>query len=218
MLRYFGQPKFSNATPPVKIGYELLLREFTRGRWQLPGDFSAYAPDDLSRLLAQTLAAMPASLDLISFNLSQRQFIDPAFSQALRRVQAFRRMNLFAELTEADEGVTLAALQAAAGDYVAAGIRVVIDDVGTGANRESLVQALMPYTSEYKFALQNLAGDRTRPVLAMLGEWRDRATADHKLFAVEGLENASDLALVAPFAPDVLQGYHFGRPQLMAIG
>ncbi|WP_461226812.1 EAL domain-containing protein [Lacticaseibacillus suihuaensis] len=219
MLRYFGQPKYKNSAPLVKIGYELLLREFTRGRWQLPADFNSYPPDDIARLLAQTLAAMPVTLDLVSFNLSQTQFVDDAFIQALRRVQAFRHMNLFVELTEAQEGITLAALQTAADAYVAAGIRVVLDDVGTGANQDVLVSALMPYTSEYKFALQNFPGQKTAPATqALLATWRQRATKDGKLFAIEGLEDDSDLTLIEAYHPDVLQGYHYGRPELMVIG
>lgn len=47
------------------------------------------------------------------------------------------------------------ALVSAARTYQEAGLWVCIDDVGTGDNQLSLVQALSPYVQEYKFALQN---------------------------------------------------------------
>jgi EAL domain-containing protein (putative c-di-GMP-specific phosphodiesterase class I) len=43
------------------------------------------------------------------------------------------------------------------------------------------------------------------------------ATAQHKVFALEGVEDQSDLDIVAEYAPDVLQGYFYGKPALIQV-
>ncbi|WP_179395706.1 EAL domain-containing protein [Lacticaseibacillus absianus] len=218
MLRYFGQPKFLNVASPELIGYELLLREYRQTRWQLPADFTGLSSATLARLLDQTLAALPAGVALVSVNLSQRQFTDRIFLRALTLVRTRCSVELYVELTERDEQVAPSTLVQAAAAFAAAGVAVVVDDVGCGANQLALVTALDPSVSEYKFALQNVRDVMAPPAIApLLASWRQRATAAGKLFAVEGVESAADLTFVQRFAPDVLQGYYFGRPRLMAI-
>ncbi|WP_125706397.1 EAL domain-containing protein [Lacticaseibacillus daqingensis] len=218
MLRYYGQPKYAGAAPTHLVGYELLLREYAHATWQRPTDFNAYSSATIAHLLAQTLATIPQTLPLVSFNLSQRQFVDPNFCRALATLQANRPMNLYVELTETAENVPITALVAAAKAFGQLGVVVVIDDVGSGANQLCLVRALRPYTGEYKFALQNFRAKLTRAQLRQkLLLWRKRATADHKLFALEGVEHCADLALVTLAQPDVVQGYYYGRPILLNV-
>ena len=218
MIRFFGQPKYSLDEPQTLIGYEFLLREWHEDHWQVPDDFSQFQASEIVTLLDQTLAALPEDLPLLSFNLDQAQFIDPAFEEALVKLHAKRPVHLVVELTEQDDHVPLPALSQAATKYAASGLRVCVDDVGTGANNRDLVEALAPYIAEYKFALQNFrALGTTKEALPWLKFWRDLATKEHKVFALEGIEDQSDLDIVSEYAPDVLQGYYYGKPQLIEV-
>ncbi|KRL39867.1 EAL domain-containing protein [Lacticaseibacillus manihotivorans] len=218
MIRFFGQPKYALNDPKTLIGYEFLLREWHGDHWQVPSDFSQYLAADIVDLLDQTLAVLPKDLPLLSFNLDQAQFVDPAFEQALADLHLKRPVHLVVELTEHDDHVSIDALSDAASKYVASGLRVCVDDVGTGANTRALVEALAPYANEYKFALQNFrAVGTTKEALPLLKFWRDLATAQHKVFALEGVEDQNDLDIVAEYAPDVLQGYFYGKPALIDV-
>ncbi|WP_461214727.1 EAL domain-containing protein [Lacticaseibacillus sp. GG6-2] len=219
MIRFFGQPKYRYPQSDELIGYELLLREWQNGRWGVPTDFSQYSATDITELLRITLGALPATLPLISFNLDQAQFADAQFLRELTALagELLHPEHLVVELTERDEHVASERLSQAAKQYADSGLRVCLDDVGTGANQAAMAMALLPYTVEYKFALQNFRTDDNMQVpLALLRQWHDRAVAEGKLFAIEGLEAPEDLAIADAYAPNVLQGYYFGHPALLA--
>ncbi|WDF82558.1 EAL domain-containing protein [Lacticaseibacillus pabuli] len=217
MIRFFGQKKFSNSDPAKLLGYEFLLREYKDGKWQLPKDFSVFSSEEIASLLVKTIAALPADLPLISFNLDQAQFVSDDFRRGITKLFNANPMNLYVELTERDNDINYDDLVRAASDYKKAGIRVVLDDVGTGANQTKMAMALNDYTSEYKFALQNIRGADKNEVRAQVTFWHDFATKQHKLFAIEGFETADDLRMAREFNPDVLQGYYFAHPELIEI-
>jgi EAL domain-containing protein (putative c-di-GMP-specific phosphodiesterase class I) len=114
MIRFFGQPKYALNDPKTLIGYEFLLREWHGDHWQVPSDFSQYLAADIVNLLDQTLAVLPKDLPLLSFNLDQAQFVDPAFEQALAELHLKRPVHLVVELTEHDDHVSVEALSEAA--------------------------------------------------------------------------------------------------------
>ena len=220
MIRFFGQPKYHHLQPTELVGYELLLREWQSGHWVVPTDFHRYSSQEITRLLQQTLPALPATLALTSFNLNQTQFVDPHFLAALVDLAKMlpHPEHLMVELTEHDEHVSAAELVAAAQRYANAGLRLCLDDVSTGANQPPLAKRLSPYLSEYKFALQNFrAGDDARDPMPLLRQWHDRAVQEGKLFAIEGFEETADLDIAVQYQPDVLQGYYFGRPALLPL-
>ncbi|KRK33415.1 EAL domain-containing protein [Loigolactobacillus bifermentans] len=217
MIRFFGQPKFDCRTQKL-IGYEFLLRETYKGCWRLPTQFQQFSANTLSQLLCQTIQTLPQDLVLISFNLNQAQFVEPAFQPLLAQVQAQTKIQLYVELTEQPTATPMAALIQAAADFQQAGLKVCLDDVGTGANQLALVAALAPYVVEYKFALQNFRPAMDLASLApRLRFWRELARRQHKAFAVEGFESAADLAALNQYAPTILQGYYFGKPRLLAL-
>lgn len=217
MIRFFGQPKFDSQTQKL-IGYEFLLREVHDGKWRLPTNFQQFDADTLSTLLCQTIQTLPQDLRLISFNLNQMQFVDPAYQPLLAQVQSKTTIQLYVELTEQPSATQMADLMQAAAGFQRLGLMVCLDDVGTGANQINLVNLLAPYVVEYKFALQNF-----RPTLALtslaprLRFWSELAQQQHKYFAVEGFESAADLTVLNQYATTILQGYYFGKPHLLAL-
>lgn len=218
MLRFWGQPKFW-LPKGVMIGFELFLREQASpdGKWRVPRDFSAYPPAMVVDMLRKTLASFSRGVRLVSVNLDQEQFVDPAFCRLLAELALSQQLELVVELTErrgcGPRTVTLPALQQAAMRMQACGLAVCLDDVGTGENQAALVDALSPYVSEYKYALQNVRGQAdAQAIQADVKRWRERADAENKKFAMEGFESAADVAWIDAFAPNIVQGYYFSRP------
>ncbi|WP_243681177.1 EAL domain-containing protein [Lacticaseibacillus manihotivorans] len=143
MRRFIGQSKFSGDGRRQHIGFELFAREYENGRWSLPTDFNAITATDIRRMPSEALLHLDFTTELISFNLEQRQFIDPDYVEAVALVQSRTPITLITELTErADDTVTLEQLQRGAKRFHDAGLKVCIDDVGTGSNNLDLVTAL----------------------------------------------------------------------------
>ncbi|WP_125709713.1 EAL domain-containing protein [Lacticaseibacillus porcinae] len=223
MIRLFGQAQFSIANKKLS-GYELFLREqkVPGGPWRLPENIAGIDPKLMTALLEQTLVALPAGLDFVAFNLDESQFVQSDYFDLLTHLAAELPFQLGIELTErhGDEAVevTVDELIEAASHYQSSGLVVCLDDVGTGENVQSLVTALDPYVSEYKYALQNIRKQSTpEQLVSTVNYWRNRAKRLHKRFTLEGLESHEDRALIRQFLPDYVQGYYFGTPHQLVL-
>lgn len=223
MIRFWGQSKF--APPNGKmIGYELFLREQKPGssHWQVPHDFSRFTPEVMIGLMARTLPTLPDGLRLISFNLDQEQFVEPAYCRLTAELAKKLPYQLVVELTErrghGSHPVAIADLEVAAKRFKQAGLTVCLDDVGTGENQQELVASLGPYVNEYKYALQNVRNKLSEAQIeAEIAMWHQAAVANHKFFALEGFEEAADIKLIEQFHPDIVQGYYYGKPHALPI-
>lgn len=221
MRRFIGQSKFSGDGSRQHIGYELFAREYEDGQWSLPGDFNTISAIDIRRMLSEALLHLDFTTKLVSFNLEQRQFIDPEYVDAVALAQSRTPIKLITELTERpDAQVTLAQLQRGAKRFHDAGLEVCIDDVGTGSNDLTLVEALSPYVDEYKFALQNLRPfDHISDIASKLNYWYNIAVTHHKALAIEGIETGPGVAeLEHDYPCDILQGYFLAKPAPLPKG
>lgn len=217
MIRFWGQPKYAQ---DERFAYELFLREKIGDQWCFPRDFGRFEATDVADLLQETVTAVQADTQMVSINLDQPEFARADYLDALPKLQQqLPNMQLCVELTERPNGVAPAALVAAARAYQQGGLWVCIDDVGTGDNQLSLVHALAPYVREYKFALQNFHDkkDFITLVSPLLQFWREQAELAGVFFAIEGFENKADLKIASNYQPDIMQGYYFGRPQLISV-
>ncbi len=213
--KFFGQPKFSGEGVTAPVGYELFVREFNDGRWVLPDDFNSITADELEHLLLDAIHRLPDEVSILSFNLEQHQFVDPAYRQMVRRIQDATPIVIFTELTErVNPDVTQDALLAAAKAFHDDGLRVCIDDVGTEGNDQAFVEELEGYVDEYKFAMQNLRPFKhVTDIVGVLAPWYTYTQKHRKMMAIEGIETDEDLAYLKEHFPcDVLQGYYLGKP------
>lgn len=206
------------------IGYELFLRERNSSTevWQLPSDFSQFSASEIVELLEATINGLPEGLKLISFNLDQKQFIDPEYLLLLPQLQRRVDVSIVVELTErSGDG----AIEYSEDDVVNAArqlndhhIKVCIDDVGTGMNQPDLLTRLDPYTTEYKVALQNLRGNTDyQDIVRATTYWANRAHALNLQLAIEGFEEAADVEFIARLHPDIVQGFYYGKPRALPI-
>ncbi len=216
MITFYGQPRFAaSALEADAIGYELLVRQYINGQWLLPEDFTALPPDHFEHLLRQALAALPATITRVTFNLERVHFVDPEFLNMVRAVQADTPVILTVELTERyDASISNPDIVAAAKAFFEAGIEVCIDDVGSGNNLPGLVEALTPYVAAYKFGLQNLRPyNDEEDLIDRLKFWSARAASRNKRFDIAGVESLDDIDQLCTLAHcDLIQGYYFGEP------
>lgn len=219
MFRFFGQPKFDlDPRHQEPIGYELFIREWRQDGWRLPENFNKLPAPLIESLLDDVVAVMPAPVKMLSFNLEQDQFIDPAYLAMVRRVNERAKVRLYVELTERlAPGVTEAQLVAATRRFAAADVLVCIDDVGTGQNTPQMVLKMGDAVAEYKFALQNFRPFTSITAIApQLGYWYHLAQRTHRVLAIEGIETAAELARIRRDYPcEVIQGYLLGKPALL---
>ncbi|KRM10501.1 EAL domain-containing protein [Paucilactobacillus suebicus] len=217
MLRFLGQGKYSARE---LIGYELFLRESVEGQWQFPKDFGKFAPEDVASLLVSTIKSLPNTIQLVSLNLDQPQFIDPRYSIELGAAQRIcPDTQIIVELTEHEYGISAEQLHNAASLFQEQRLWVCLDDVGTGANSVALAEHMSDVVLEYKFALQNFRGKRdfVTSVSPQLQFWWEQAHVSNTFLVIEGFEEQSDLKVATNYPADIVQGYYFERPHLTKL-
>lgn len=220
MYRFFGQPKYAGVGHGQRpIGYELFIRQLVNGQWVLPTDFNDITAETLHQLLTDVILTMHQSVEMLSFNLEQNQFVDPVFWDMVTAVQDHTKINLFTELTERlASGISAESLVRAACAFHKRGLLVCIDDVGTGQNTPQMVLSMNGSVDEYKFAFQDFRPyDNIRSIEPQLDFWYHLAQRNHKMLAIEGVETKAELTEIQnKYNYDVVQGYLLGRPVLLS--
>lgn len=215
MICFWGQLSFSRQ-PLVPFGYELFIREGSADNWHVPTDFNRFSAQQIIDLLVKTAPNISKTTRNLSINADVEQFVNPHFYRAFARVgQLLPSVNLAIELTEhpAKNPVTDDELVTAARNYNRSGIRIIMDDVGSGDNQVARVRLLNPYVQEYKFAIQNFRGKKNfDEILEDLAFWRKEACDHRKLLTIEGIESADDIAALDAYQVDMLQGYFLNQP------
>lgn len=214
--RYFAQGVYdlSQAGEP-RYYHELLLRRFDaeQQRWVLPDDFEIPVAE-MPRLLRQVLAADP--LHNFNLNLTAAQFQDVEVARVLTALATSPDgpTNLTVEVTQV---ASAAATRHISAIYRSAGMKILIDDVGSD-NSFELVQNELAYIDGVKFAMQNLRrtnnADQMRERITF---WRQVAQTNHLSFILEGVETQADLALAKTLGIQFVQGYFFDKPQNLSL-
>ncbi len=197
----------------VMDGYELLLREQVAGQWRVPLDFSMLAPDFFAAIVTEAVAHLPIAANAM-INLDHDQFIDHEMIQALIAVQQRTpQQQLIIELTERDNGAVIynTDLIDTARYLTSQGLKLSLDDVGSGKNDIECIKPLLPYASEMKFALQNF-DDSGEDSYQRLVFWEHLAISEAKDFVLEGIETQEDLSLADTLGVNLRQGYYYDRP------
>ncbi|MDT6980013.1 EAL domain-containing protein [Levilactobacillus zymae] len=215
MYRFFAQPQVDQQNHQI-FGYEALLRKQKDDAWVLPNSFTEISVADQAQLLKHTASALNvvATNQRLAFNLNNQQFRAP---QTLGIILTLKRqlgaINLAIELTEAP---TLAEVTLFSLALHQAGIKLVIDDVGTGSNTYPNVAHLLPFVDEIKFAMQNYRSAGTpEQIPQALAFWANVAQTYRLTMILEGVENATDQALAERYGINLHQGYLYGKPVLV---
>lgn len=218
------------------VGAEALLR------WQhpelgqlLPGAFikalmkpeaawatTAFVIDEVCRQLSASMTTSSAAvhengaeLQFVSFNVLPSQLNDPRLETLVLSSSLMHRINpsqILIELLECEPIVDQAELQQDIERLQRLGVRVAIDDFGSGAWTLSDLANLKIDVVKISGKLVNRDSldARTRPILGgMIGLLSDLGVAA----VVEGIESMDQRAWIETQKPVMAQGYGYARPQ-----
>lgn len=208
---YFAQP-IVDIRDGKTLRSELLLRMYDDmvDRWRLPQDFNI-APATMVHLLHKVLRQLQQRA--VNLNLLPTQFLDPEVTATLQRFAKVAPLDgpLRVELVDLPD---LERFKQAAKAYHAAGIKIIIDDVGSD-NSYAASRDFLPYVDGVKFAMQNLRDDHDDDALqAKIEFWLQLAATYQLSFVLEGIETANDVQLGRSLGVTEGQGYYYAKPVL----
>ena len=202
-------------------------------RWERPG-FGLMAPDsfipiaersplivkldqwvlEAALLQLASWTEIPSLRDVaMSVNVSGRSLLDPTFAARVTRALAESSIpssRLKIEVTETALVTDLELAAAQLGALRALGVRIVIDDYGTGYTSVAHLRALpvdeLKIDSSY---VQRLDDPDDRALVRMVNEL---AHILHLPTVAEGVETAEQFEHLRSIGCDALQGYFFSRP------
>ncbi|GJE52740.1 hypothetical protein GOFOIKOB_5814 [Methylobacterium tardum] len=159
------------------------------------------------------LLAREPALPIASVNISARQIADPNFVSSVEAIvlaAGIAPSRLALEITESGEISGNPEVARLMDRLSAAGIRVWLDDFGTGfAGLTCLSELRFDMVKIDRFFVQSCDTPRgaklLKNIIDLVGNCAQRPI-------VEGVEEAQQIELVASFGVDLFQGYHLGRP------
>jgi len=214
MYRFFVQPQVDQRQQSI-FGYELLLRKSSHGRWFVPDSFTELALDQQAHLL-ETLAgelATKVTNRVLALNLNREQAEDELMLGTI--IYLKKRLNPAALTIELTESAALSDIQKYSMLFHQYGIKLSIDDVGTGSNTFDKIKAALPFVDQIKFAMQNLRmSGKADQIPTALAFWQTVAQDYHLDLILEGVEDEHDQRMAQQLGIELHQGYYYGKPQL----
>lgn len=211
--RFFAQGVYELADDGnIRRSNELLLRAYepAQKRWILPDTFELPAWMQIA-LIKEFMERTGATT--MNINLTANQFNDLDFASAMTQFveSSDGPAHLNVEITHLSDSATTRRISAL---YRAAGVKIMIDDVGSD-NSYELVQDVLGYVNNVKFAMQNLRKQTSAELLEQRAAFWVKVASDHHLtFVLEGVENQADIDLAKRLGVLYVQGYYFGKPSM----
>ena len=164
--------------------------------------------------LRVALGGEPVAINLSGYSIGEQPII--ALVQAAI-AHGLTPANVSFEITETAAMTNLTAARSFAGTLADLGCTVALDDFGTGFGSFSYLKHIPARYLKIDIEfVRDLATDETdqQVVKAIVGI----AHSLNKLTIAEGVEDAETLALAARVRSRLAQGFHLGRPELLAPG
>ncbi len=224
-IRPFYQPIINLMTGEI-AGFEMLARWIKPdGQMVMPSKFIPFAEetgriDAITNLLLQTSGEEIGSLlrdapDLkLTFNITPEQYLADDFAVHLVEILSASRIPLTSAVVEVTERQSISDNEKSvlvSAQLKSAGIRIAIDDAGTGHNGLSSIHSLdAQYLKIDKYFVDALFLDnKSRTIVEMLTSVAKEFGMSVVAEGVETLEQAKDLASIGIQEG---QGYYFSRP------
>lgn len=150
----------------------------------------------------------------VAVNVSGLQFVEGEFSNIISEILAKTNLpstRLEVEITESVLARDLASMSSELQALAKQGISVALDDFGTGFSSLSLLHKLpLDKIKLDRSFVSRLDEDPT--AIALIASIVQMAQILRKQVVIEGVETASQLALVSSAQARLIQGYYFSRP------
>lgn len=208
------------------IGFEMLARwRKPNGELQAPSRFIPLI-ENLNRVDALTFALLrQAAVDIVpelqrdptlklTFNVTPDQFLDPDFLPNLQEVLIlgkFPMQCMVIEITERQQIEDFELARKMVEAYSKRGIRIAIDDAGTGHNGLSSIQTLDARILKLdKFFIDGIVeNEKSRQMVEMLC---NLAKQYDMAVVAEGIETAEQAAVALAMGIHEAQGFYFSKP------
>lgn len=215
MYRFFVQPQVDQKQQSV-FGYEVLLRKETDGHWSVPKNFTELSLAKQAQLLEKLAGQLKTKLtnQVLALNLNREQAEDDLMLGTI--IYLKKRLNPASLTIELTENPTIAEVQKYSLFFHQHGIKLSIDDVGTGSNTFDRIQHVLPFVDQIKFAMQNyrMAG-KADQIPGALEFWKQVAHEYRLEFILEGVEDHHDQKMAEAEGIVWHQGYLYGKPHLV---
>lgn len=220
MLRLALQPIVSPRHGFQPVAYEALLRS-SHGVLNGPLPIVRVAErtkriDDLGRevfrLAAARLSQLPPNAHLF-VNLHPEQLADPAILSDSIAPLGADAGRIVIEITERSRLNDIDGWESSIDTLTRLGFALAIDDLGAGYNSLAMLADLQPRYIKLDMSLtRNIDDDpRKQRLVQLLITFADATGA---ALIAEGVETAAEADILAQLGTHLMQGYHFGRPQL----
>lgn len=208
------------------IGFEMLARwKKPNGELQAPSRFIPLI-ENLNRVDALTFALLRrAAIEIVpelqrdptlklTFNITPDQFLDQNFLPNLQEVLIlgkFPMQSMVIEITERQQIEDLGLARKMVEAYTKKGIRIAIDDAGTGHNGLSSIQTLDARILKLdKFFIDGIVeNEKSRQMVEMLC---NLAKQYNMAVVAEGIETAEQAAVALAMGIHEAQGFYFSKP------
>jgi EAL domain-containing protein (putative c-di-GMP-specific phosphodiesterase class I) len=161
----------------------------------------------------EVLARLPDDVYL-AVNAGPATVISSEFIDLMRATHATR---VVVEITEHDVVEDYGLLLSAIDELTTLGVRLAIDDVGTGISGLDHILRLSPHTLKIDGALiENI--DASPAKQAMITALLSFAARVHSTLVAERVETAAELDTLQALGVPYGQGYHLGRPGILPLG
>lgn len=208
------------------IGFEMLARwQKPNGELQAPSRFIPLI-ENLNRVDALTFALLRrAAIEIgpelqrdptlkLTFNITPDQFLNPTFLPDLMEVLIlgkFPMQCMVIEITERQQIEDLGMARKMVEAYSKKGIRIAIDDAGTGHNGLSSIQTLDARILKLdKFFIDGIVeNEKSRQMVEMLC---NLAKQYDMAVVAEGIETAEQAAVALAMGIHEAQGFYFSKP------
>ncbi|AVK61144.1 EAL domain-containing protein [Lactobacillus sp. CBA3605] len=214
MYRFFVQPQVDQSQQSI-FGYELLLRKETHGKWAIPATFTELSLKKQAGLLEELAGQLATKVTnrVLALNLNREQTEDKLMLGTI--IYLKKRLNPAALTIEFTENPTVKEIQKYSVLFHQHGIKLSIDDVGTGSNTFDNIEAVLPFVDQIKFAMQNLRmSGKADQIPTALAFWQTIAKQYHLDLILEGVEDEHDQLMAQQLGIELHQGYFYGKPQL----
>lgn len=180
---------------------------------------NGWANELLEGMIMQTAHSMRSVIETapevkFAFNVSPAQMIDPSFPSWLAKVLGRAKLDpkqVAIEITEREEIGDIDRARENIRSLAAMGVRVAIDDAGTGHNGLASVQRLG--ASMLKIDKLFVDGIEQDPRAKALVQMFVAVAREFEMRTVaEGVENENQLAALRQLGVDIVQGFYLCRP------
>lgn len=201
-------------------GYELLLREYSAGRWQLPNDVRNFPLNLVAEAISDQRAQLEDPAKFVAINMTVSKLLDFRAENFLNWVSgALEGQQLVLELDRSDvlsatffrRQALLRVLKMLVRDFP--NVHVAIEEVDSSKYCYDKLSKFLPWIAYVKFDATAFNKSKDHWLEVTLGQWQRKLAKYQVQEVLARVEDADQDALAKQLNIDMRQGYLYQKPQ-----